>query len=271
MAVISASILDADFSRLREEVERVAGAGVDAFSLDVIDGHFAPRISFGEYVVALVREWIALPIEVHLMVERPERLVERMCDAGADLVLFHLEATDDAPGIVERVRSEGRCVGLAVKEDTPIDAIPDELLRTVDVVNLLSVPIGFGGNPSAPDTLERIAYLRGRAETLGTALGIEVDGGVKPANAGGYVGAGADMLTVGTGIYHASDPVEAVRTLTSSTSGPADLAARARLRMFLDMPSRMPRDDGARVARLEALRRAQDIPRRVWDPQHGPR
>jgi ribulose-phosphate 3-epimerase len=240
MAVISASILDADFSQLQNEVERVASAGVDAFSLDVIDGHFAPRISFGEYIVALVRNWTVLPIEVHLMVEQPERFVRRMCDAGADLVLFHLEATDEPDGIVETVRSEGRGVGVAVKEDTPIDAIPEELLRSVDVVNLLSVPIGFGGSPSAPDTLERIDYLRRSADSLGIPLGIEVDGGVKPTNAAGYVEAGADMLTVGTGIYHAEDAGEAVRTLVSSTAGPADAMARERLRAFLDVPSRDP-------------------------------
>jgi len=271
MAVISASILDADFSQLQHEVERVADAGVDAFSLDVIDGHFAPRVTFGEYIVALVRNWIALPIEVHLMVERPERLVRHMCDAGADLVLFHLEATDDAEGIVEAVRSEGRSVGVAVKEDTPIDAISDDLLRAVDVVNLLSVPIGFGGSPSAPDTLDRISYLRRRADALGVALGIEVDGGVKPTNAESYAGAGADMLTVGTGIYRASDAAEAVQTLVSSTDGPADAVARDRLRAFLDVPSRDPRDDATRRARLEELRIAQDIPKRVWDPLHSPR
>jgi len=271
MAVISASILDADFSQLREEVERVAEAGVDAFSLDVIDGHFAPRITFGEYVVALVRNWIALPIEVHLMVDQPERLVQRMCDAGADLVLFHLEATSDPHGIIDRVRAEGRCVGIAVKEDTPIDALSDNLLRAVDVVNLLSVPIGFGGSPSAPDTLERIAYLRQRADTLGLTLGIEVDGGVKPSNAAGYADAGADMLTVGTGIYHATEPVEAVRTLKSSTSGAADTLARSRLDRFLEMPSRHPRDDSARRARLEALRLAQDIPQSSWNPLQSPR
>ncbi|MGH3001479.1 MAG: ribulose-phosphate 3-epimerase [Gaiellaceae bacterium] len=271
MAVISASILDADFSRLREEVDRVAEADVDAFSLDVIDGHFAPRISFGEYIVAVVRNWIVLPIEVHLMVERPERVVQRMCDAGADLILFHLEATDDPQGIVERVRSEGRCVGVAVKEDTPIDAISDQLLGAIDVVNLLSVPIGFGGSKSAPDTLERVASLRGRAEALGIPLGIEVDGGVKPDNARGYAEAGADMLTVGTGIYHADDAAEAVRTLASSTAGPADVVARDRLHGFLDTPSRAPRDDAARRARLEGLRVAQDIPRRVWDPLRSPR
>jgi len=271
MAVISASILDADFSRLREEVERVADAGVDAFSLDVIDGHFAPRITFGSYIVARVRNWTDLPIEVHLMVERPERLVQEMCDSGADLVLFHLEATRDPNGIVDHVRSEGRCVGFAVKEDTPLDAIPDGLLRRVDVVNLLSVPIGFGGSSSAPDTLDRIATLRSRADGVGTRLAIEVDGGVKPENASTYATAGADMLTVGTGIYHADDAAQAVSTLVSSTAGPADVAARERLREFLALPSATPVDDTARRSRLEALRVAQDIPRRVWDPLTAPR
>ena len=234
MAVISASILDADFAQLRNEVERVAGAGVDAFSLDVIDGHFAPRITFGDNIVARVREWIDLPIEVHLMVEQPEHLIDQMCDAGADLILFHVEATREAGRIVERVRAEGRCVGVAVKEDTPLAAVSDELLAGVDLVNLLSVPTGFGGNASAPDTFERIAELRRRA---GTRLAIEVDGGVKPDNATEYVEAGADMLTVGTGIYRAADPAAAVRTLTTSTAGPADAASRARLREFLAVPS----------------------------------
>ena len=93
MAVIAASILDADFSQLQHEVTRVAEAGVDAFSLDVMDGHFVPRVTFGEDVVALVRDWIDVPIEVHLMVDEPERWIQKICDAGADMVLFHLEAT----------------------------------------------------------------------------------------------------------------------------------------------------------------------------------
>jgi ribulose-phosphate 3-epimerase len=271
MAVISASILDADFAQLRNEVERVADAGVDAFSLDVIDGHFAPRITFGDYVVAQVRNWIELPIEVHLMVDRPERLIEQMCDAGADLILFHLEATQEVDEIIGAVGAAGRRVGVAVKEDTPLDAISDDLLQRVDVVNLLSVPIGFGGSPSAPDTLQRVAELRRRADTIGTRLAIEVDGGVKPGNAVEYVAAGADMLTAGTGIYHASDPAAAVRSLVSSTAGPADTVARTRLREFLAVPSASPTDDHARRARLEARRIAQDIPRNVWDPLSSPR
>ena len=266
MAVISASILDADFSRLQDEVERIADAGVDAFSLDVMDGHFVPRITFGEYVVALVRSLVDLPIEVHLMVANPERWIQRIADAGADLILFHLEAADDPDSIVEHVRSEGRCAGIAIKDDTPTDALSESLLEKIDLVNLLAVPAGFGGNQSAPDTLERIGQLRRRADALPTRLAIEVDGGVKPENARTYADAGADMLTVGTGIYHAPDPLRAVRTLIASTAGDDDAASRERLRAFLAVPSAQPKDDDARRARLEALRVAQDIPSRVWNP-----
>ena len=240
MAIIAASILDADFSRLEHEVTRVADAGVDAFSLDVIDGHFAPRVTFGEDVVAQVRSWIGLPIEVHLMVDRPENWVQGMCDAGADMVLFHVEATDQAEEVIAVVRSEGRRVGVAIKEETPLAELSDELLSAVDLVNLLSVPIGFGGSPSAPDTFSRIRDLRGRSIAAGLDFAIEVDGGVKPENADRYVDAGADMLTVGTGIYHAPDAAKAVAQLRESTSGAMDAVSRERLAGFLSVPSSQP-------------------------------
>jgi ribulose-phosphate 3-epimerase len=271
MAVIAASILDADFSRFEYEVSRVAAAGVDAFSIDVMDGHFVPRVTFADYVVALVRNWIELPIEVHLMVAEPERVIQKICDAGADMIVFHLEATSKHREVVEHIRSERRCVGIAVKEDTPLHAISDELLSAVDLVNLLSVPIGFGGSPSAPDTLERIRALRHRADSLNPGLAIEVDGGVKPDNANGYVEAGADMLTVGTGIYRAPDAVAAVQTLRTSTAGESDRLARDRLSAFLAVPSSSPVDDAGRRTRLESLRRAGDIPTSSWDPLTSPR
>jgi ribulose-phosphate 3-epimerase len=271
MAVISASILDADFSRLRAEVERVRDAGIDAFSLDVMDGHFVPRITFGEYVVAQIRNWVDVPLEVHLMVAEPEKWIQRMCDAGADLILFHLEATDDPMRIVEHVRSERRSVGVALRAETPIDDLSDELLQALDVVNLVSVPIGFGGGRSAPDTFTRLALLRERADAVARQLAIEVDGGVKADNAPRYVEAGADMLTVGTGIYHAPDETQAVKLLRAGTVGPADAAARRRLAPFLGLPSATPVDDEARRARLESLRVAQDVSTRVWDPLNSSR
>jgi ribulose-phosphate 3-epimerase len=237
MAVIAASILDADFSHLEREVTRVAEAGVDAFSLDVMDGRFVPRVTFDEDVVALVRGWIDLPIEVHLMVDEPERWIQKICDAGADMVLFHLEATSRPDEIIDHVRSQDRRVGVAIKEETPLAELSVEVLAAADLVNLLSVPAGFGGSPSAPDTLDRIKELRRRAGAEQTELAIEVDGGVKPENAGQYVDAGADMLTVGTGIYHAPDAARAVATLRSATSGPRDDLSRERLRRFLAVPS----------------------------------
>lgn len=266
MAIIAASILDADHSRLEHEVTRVAAAGVDAFSLDVMDGHFAPRVTFGEYVVAQVRNWTDLPLEVHLMVERPQGWVQRMCDAGADMVVFHLEAAKDPFEVVAAIRAERRSAGVALTLDTALEALPDDLLTAVDLVNLVAVPVGFGGNASAPDTLERISRLRERVEALGARTAIEVDGGVKPSNAHRYVAAGADMLTVGTGIYHAPDVDEAVRILHESTGGPEDARARVRLRHFLSVPSSRPVDDAARRERLDSVREALDIPRNVWDP-----
>jgi ribulose-phosphate 3-epimerase len=265
MAIIAASILDADFARLEHEVTRVAAAGVDAFSLDVMDGHFVPRLTFGEYVVARVRNWIDLPIEIHLMVERPDVMVQRMCDAGADMVVFHLEAAADPFDVVERVRAEHRTVGVALRLDTPIDEIPRDLLAAVDLVNLVAVPLGYGGSASAADTFDRLRALRERIEAAGLQTAIEVDGGVKPENAVRYAQAGADILTVGTGIYHATDAGEAVRTLRDSTR-PGDDVARVRARRFLSVPSTAPVDDASRRARLDEVRSNLDIPRRIWDP-----
>jgi ribulose-phosphate 3-epimerase len=242
MAVIAASILDADFGNLRHEVERVAEAGVDAFSLDVMDGAFVPRATFGELLVGQIREWVGLPLEVHLMVRDPASWVERMVEAGADLVMFHLEAARDPMAVIELVRRHGRLPGLAVRNDTPVRAIPDEILAAVDVVNLVAVRLGWGGSTSADDTFRRIAELRGRIDATGGDTAIEVDGGVKPGNAADYVAAGADMLTSGTGIYHAVDAIGAVRTLKESTRGDADGVARRRLEPFLSVPSRTTAD-----------------------------
>lgn len=237
MAIIAASILDADQTRLRDEVTRVAEAGVDAFSLDLMDGRFVPRTTFGDETVEQVRSWVDLPIEVHLMVEQPETWARRMTDAGADMVLFHLEATEHPLVFVDLVREAGRVPGMAVRHDTPLDAIPDDLLAAVGLVNLVAVPVGWGGSPSAADTFERIAQLRRRIDDAGLATGIEVDGGIKPETATRYAEAGADMLTVGTGIYRADDVEEAVLTLRGSTQGPGDAAARERLHGFLSRPS----------------------------------
>ena len=258
MAVICASILDADYADIRGEIVRVARAGVDAFSLDVMDGRLVPRTTFGDELVKHVRGWVDLPLEVHLMVEEPERWIEPMCDAGADMVVFHLEATQDQLGVIETIRARGRCAGMALDQRTPIDAISDDVIGALDLVNLVAVPLGFGGNASASDTLDRIRELRARVDALGATMAIEVDGGVKPDNASGYAEAGADMLTSGTGIYHAPDIEQAVATLRSSTSD-GDERAKQRLERFLAKPSSPSGADPRRRMELDELRRSFEV------------
>ncbi|MEA3049686.1 MAG: ribulose-phosphate 3-epimerase [Sphingomonadales bacterium] len=212
MAIIAASILDADFSNLKNEVNRADTAGVDMFTLDIMDGHFAPRITFGDYVVSQIRSWTDRPIEAHLMLERPENWVDRFVDAGVDLVVFHAEATSQHRKIIDNLRNRGVAVGMALLSSTPVDTVYP-WIEDLDVVNFLAVPVGFGGQSSAPDTFDRIRDLRATAEGRHPGLVIEVDGGVKPTNADEYVNAGADMLTVGTGLYHAPDLERAVSEL----------------------------------------------------------
>jgi ribulose-phosphate 3-epimerase len=259
MAVICASILDADYAALRAEIVRVADAGVDAFSLDVMDGRLVPRTTFGDELVKHVRGWVDVPLEVHLMVEEPERWIEPMCDAGADMVVFHLEATEDAMGAIETIRARGRCAGIALDMRTPVERITDELIGALDLVNLVAVPLGFGGSASASDTLERIAELRRRVDALGATMAIEVDGGVKPDNAANYAQAGADMLTSGTGIYHSPDIAEAVTTLKATTRD-GDEVARARLERFFAKPSSPSGVDPTRRMELDELRKAFEVP-----------
>jgi ribulose-phosphate 3-epimerase len=270
MTLIAASILDADYARLQEEVTRVDAAGVDAFTLDIMDGHFAPRITFGDHIAAKIREWTRLPIEVHLMVNEPERWARRFCDAGADLIIFHIEAACSPLEVVKGVRAEGRSVGIALLSETPVEAIPDPLLVEIDLVNLLAVPVGFGGNFAASDTLLRVKELRRRADALGTDLAIEVDGGVKPGNASEFVRAGVDMLTVGTGIYHAPDVDTAVHALRSEAAAGNVDEAKHRLELFLSRPSRKPVDDESRRRRQDQVRESLDIPTTNWDPMKTP-
>jgi ribulose-phosphate 3-epimerase len=258
MAIIAASILDADFGNLEHEIARVARAGVDMFTLDVIDGWFAPRLTFGDYAVACVRGWTDLPLEVHLMIEEPERSFEKFLDCGVDLVMFHLEATRRHGDIISAVHEQNRAVGMALLSATPVEFVFD-WVHALDVVNFLSVPVGFGGNKSAPDTTQRIKRLREFAQNVNPDLVIEVDGGVKPYNAVDYVEAGADMLTVGTGIYHAPSAEDAVRQLRENTAGPKDELARRRGSKFLNRRALSAEEEHRRDRRLRDLRDSLDM------------
>ena len=258
MSAIAASILNANYSNLREEIETVDNAGADMFTLDVMDGRFVPTITFGDYVVARVREWTALPIETHLMVEDPLNWIDLMADAGADVITFHVEATEAPEAVIERIRARDRSVGIAIDLTTSVEAaIP--LLPLVDLVNLLAVPAGFGGQTFHPETHSRIARVREAARQEGTEIAIEVDGGIKVENAREVATAGGDILVVGTGIYRSLDRQSAVRRFKEEV-GVAD-AVTARLLGRSDLSrSRSPEV----VKRLIERRDALGIPPTSW-------
>jgi ribulose-phosphate 3-epimerase len=211
MAVLFASILDSDWNNLAAEIRAAEQAGVDGFSIDVMDGMFVPRVTFDSHTVRAVKAASPLPVEAHLMVRDPDTRLEEFREAGADQITFHFEAAADPLGTIRRIHALGALAGLAVLRETPLEGIPDALIAEADALNLMAVPVGYGGGAPSPELRERVMAARRRAEALNPALVIEIDGGMKPQNCGEYVRAGADFIVMGTGIYKAPDYAAAVR------------------------------------------------------------
>ena len=270
MAILLASLLDADWSRLQEEVQAVDIAGVDGFSIDIMDGIFVPRLTFGPYQVAIIRNITEIPIDVHLMITKPEKQIEIFCDAGADQVIFHIEATDDPLALIKYIKSRGLQAGLALLQDTPLEEITDHMLESIDALNFMAVPVGYGGQKASNNTLERIQIIRERAKNINPMLAIEVDGGMKPNNCADFVDVGADAIVIGTGIYKSDDYNEAVRRAKQNMLK-NDFEARKRLEAFLLEPSKSLIDNIERRKRLDQLRINMDIPLSSWDPVNSKR
>lgn len=197
---ISASILNADFAALGAEVERAELGGVDSIHLDVMDGHFVPNLSLGPVVADALRPHSALPFHSHLMISRPLRYVEAFANAGSDVVVFHVEADDDPMAVIDRVHRTGRAAGIALNPETPADAVLP-YLEAVDLLLVMTVHPGFGGQSFIADVLPKLAALRAEAEARGLDLPIAVDGGVNEDSIGPAYAAGGDVLVVGTGLY----------------------------------------------------------------------
>lgn len=208
---IAPSILASDLARLAEEVKRAEAAGADILHLDVMDGHFVPNLTFGMPVVQAIRPLTALPLDVHLMIERPSRLVERFAAAGADSVTLHVEAEPDDEAIalaLGRIRALGVRAGLSLRPATSLDRV-QPFLPLVDLLLVMSVDPGFGGQPFLPASIERLQRVRAWRKEGGLEFQIEVDGGIDRATTPAAVGAGAEILVAGTALY-----------------GPGDMAAR---------------------------------------------
>ena len=197
---LSASVLNADFARLGEEVARAAAGGVDSIHLDVMDGHFVGNISFGAPVVAALRPHTAIPFHAHLMIEDPLRYAADFVSAGSDLIVFHVEATDDPDAVIEAIHRAGRQAGLALNPETPAEAVHPYLER-IDLLLVMTVHPGFGRQPFLTDVLPKLEALAAEATGRGLDLPIAVDGGVNLETIGAAHRAGGDVLVVGSALY----------------------------------------------------------------------
>ena len=212
MALVAPSILSADFGRLAAEVEAVTVARADWIHVDVMDGRFVPPITIGPLVVRALRRATRLPLDVHLMIQRPENQVPEFVRAGADGVTVHVEAETDLPAVLAAIRQAGKRVGLALNPPTPLEHVRPWLDR-IDLLLVMSVNPGWGGQPFVEGSMEKLAEAsRLRAEVGGRFL-IEVDGGIKAHNAAQAAAAGADVLVAGSAIFESADYGATIRAL----------------------------------------------------------
>src|SRR5512138_614970 len=201
---IAPSLLSADFGRLAEEVRAVEAAGADVIHVDVMDGRFVPNITIGPLVVEAVRKVTKLPIDAHLMIVEPERYVEAFAKAGADLVSVHAEVSPHLHRTLQAIRAAGAKPAVALNPSTPAEAV-EYVLSDCEMVLVMTVNPGFGGQKYIPACTEKIRRLRALADRLQPALEIQVDGGVKADTAGAIAAAGANVLVAGSAVYGAKD------------------------------------------------------------------
>jgi len=215
---LATSILSADFSRLGEQVAEVTKAGADYIHIDVMDGHFVPQITIGAPVVAAIRRWTNLPLDVHLMIEAPERQINQFADAGADIITVHIEACSHIHQVVQTIKKSGVKAGVSLNPGTPIDSLTD-ILPPLDLVLVMTVNPGFGGQTFIEATLDKIAHLRAELDRRGLAAELEVDGGINAEIAPRVVKAGARVLVAGSAVFHSGQTVkEALAKIRASLS-----------------------------------------------------
>ena len=217
MMKIAPSILSADFSKLGDDIREVEAGGADYIHVDVMDGHFVPNITLGPPIVKAIRPITGLPLDVHLMISEPAKYVDAFADAGADYITVHVEADPHIHRTIQMIKNRGVKAGVVLNPGTPAELLKP-LLADVDMVLLMTVNPGFGGQAFIPSVVSKIKEIRKWADELNPALEIEVDGGINPETIAVCAEAGADVFVAGSAIYNQSDRKKAIEDLKAAAS-----------------------------------------------------
>jgi ribulose-phosphate 3-epimerase len=215
MPIIAPSLLAANFLKLEDECKMLNESEADWFHLDIMDGRFVPNISFGPMIVKFIRSTTKKFCDVHLMIIEPEKFFQQFKDAGANSLSIHFEACPDLQKNIDQIKSLGINAGVAINPETPVSALID-VLPSIDVVCMMSVHPGFGGQSFIPHTMEKIKELKRLINENGLKVKIEIDGGVTVENAASIIAAGADVLVAGNTVFKSADPKETIKQLKNS-------------------------------------------------------
>ncbi len=214
--IVSPSILSGDFANMERTVKNVAEWGGDWVHCDVMDGHYVTNLTFGMPMIAALKKVSELPLDVHLMIDKPEKYAQRFLDAGADVITFHPEASDNPSELLRSLRNSGKRAGIAlnlnVKAEDYVELLPD-----CDIVVVMTVYAGYGGQKMIPECLDKVRYLRKIGKEKGLEFDIEVDGGVTEENANAVIEAGANVIVAGSAVFKAVDPKKTIDMLKGVT------------------------------------------------------
>ena len=206
--IIAPSVLSADFAHLAEAAQMVEKCGAEYLHIDVMDGHFVTNITLGPVVVQCLRPFCKSVFDVHLMIENPEKYIDAFADAGADIITIHLESTDDVKGAIDKIHAKGKKAGITVKPKTPVEAV-FPYVEAVEMVLIMSVEPGFGGQSLIPECLDKIRVLREKYPNLD----IEIDGGVKVDNIDKVYESGANIIVAGSAVFCSNNPAKVIESM----------------------------------------------------------